>query len=134
MRAYGRDEDDRVFGMAEGAACGEVVGCGAGGGGDADAIGLDGRKVLVVAEKFDGGHCWGRLECFTYEDIGLRGLKGGRTGIRASVNNYVIEDFMGPIWSVGVVVLSLCSYQLLNEIVMLSLFLRPHYCSLESEA
>ena len=50
--------------MAEGAACGEVVGCGAGGGGDADAVSLDGRKVLVVAEKFDGGHCWGGSEIF----------------------------------------------------------------------
>ena len=57
--------------MAEGAACGEVVGCGAGGSGDADAVSLNGRKVLVVAENFDGGHCWGGLESFVQEDIGF---------------------------------------------------------------
>ena len=109
--------------MAEGAACGEVVGCGAGGGGDADAISLDGRKVLVIAEKFDGGHCWGGLESFIYENIGHRWLVGGRTWIRAPVNNYVIEDFIRPIGSMGVVVLSLCSYQFLNEIAVLSFVL-----------
>ena len=109
--------------MAEGAACGEVVGCGAGGGGDADAVSLDGRKVLVVAEKFDGGHCWGGLESFIYEDIVFRGLKAGRTWIRAPVNNYVIEDLIGAIGSVGVVVLGLRSYQLLNEIAVLSFVL-----------
>ena len=57
MRADGGDEDDGVFGMAEGAAGCEVVGCGAGGGGDADSVGLDGCEVFVVAEDFDGGHC-----------------------------------------------------------------------------
>ena len=109
--------------MAEGAACGEVVGGGAGGGGDADAVSLDCRKMLVVAEKFDGGHCWGWLEIFIYEDIGFRGLKGRRTWIRAPVNNYVIEDLIGAIGSVGVVVLGLRSYQLLNEIAVLSFVL-----------
>ena len=54
------DEDDRVFGVAEGAAGGEVVGCGAGRGGDADSVGLDCCEVFVVAEDFYGGHCWGR--------------------------------------------------------------------------
>ena len=62
--------------MAEGAACGEVVGCGAGGGGDTDTVSLDGREVLVVAEQFDGGHCWGGLENFMYNDSGLGGLEG----------------------------------------------------------
>ena len=65
--------------MAEGAACGEVVGCRAGGCGDADAVSLDSREVLVVAEKFDGGHRWGGLENFICKDSGLRGLKGGLT-------------------------------------------------------
>lgn len=123
MCAYGRDQDDRVFGMAEGAACGKVVGCGAGWGGDADAVSLDSRKVLVVAEEFDGGHCCGCLESFIYEDIGFRGLKDGRTWIRTPVNNYVIEDFIGAIGSVGVVVLGLRSYQLLNQIAGLSFVL-----------
>ena len=109
--------------MAKGAACGEVVGCGAGGGCDADAVSLDGREVLVVAENFDGGHCWGELESFIHRDSSLRGLKGGRTWIRASVNDYVIKDFMGAIGFVGVVILGLCSYQLLNEIAMLSFVL-----------
>ena len=109
--------------MAEGAACGEIVGCGAGGGGDADAVSLDGCEVLIVAKNFDGGHCWGGLESFMYEDGGLRGLKGGRTWIRASVNDYVIEDFIGAIGFVGVVVLGLNSYQLLNKIAVLSFIL-----------
>lgn len=58
MRADGCDEDDGVFGVAEGAAGGEVVGGAAGGGGDADAVGLDGGEVFVAAEDFDGGHGW----------------------------------------------------------------------------
>ncbi len=119
--------------MAEGAACGEVVGCRASRGGDANAISLNGREVLVVAENFDGGHCWGGLERFIYEDSGLRVLKGGRTWIRASVNDYVIENFIRAIGFVGVVVLGLYSYQLLNEIAVLSFVLRSHYCSLEPE-
>ena len=76
MCAYGCDQDDRVFGMAEGAACGEVVGCGPGRGGDTDTVSLDGREMLVVAEQFDGGHCWGGLENFMYKDSGLGGLEG----------------------------------------------------------
>lgn len=56
MRADGCDEDDWVFGVTEGAAGGEIVGGAAGGGSNADAIGLDGGKVLVVAEDFDRGH------------------------------------------------------------------------------
>lgn len=109
--------------MAEGAACGKVVGCGAGRSGDADAVSLDGRKVLVVAEKFDGGHCCAALESSMYKRIGSRGLKGGRTRIRPPVNNYVIEYFIGAIGSVGVVILGLRSYQLLNEITVLSFVL-----------
>lgn len=57
--------------MAQGAACGEVVGCGAGGSGDTDAVSLDGREVLIVPEKFDGGHCCGGLERFVYRYSGL---------------------------------------------------------------
>ena len=61
MCADGCDEDDGVFWVAEGAAGGEVVGCGAGWSGDADAVGLDGGEVFVVAKDFDGGHrCWER--------------------------------------------------------------------------
>ena len=56
MRADGCDEDDGVLGVAERAASGEVVGGAAGGGGDTDAVGLDGGEVFVVAEDFDGGH------------------------------------------------------------------------------
>ena len=67
--------------MAEGAACGEVVGCGAGGGGDADAVSLDCREVLVVAENFDGGHCWGGLEGFILKKSGLRGVRAEILGL-----------------------------------------------------
>lgn len=56
MCADGGDEDDGVFGVAKGATGAEIVGCGAGGGGDADAVGLDGGEVFVVAEDFDGRH------------------------------------------------------------------------------
>ena len=58
MRADGGDEDDGVFGVAEGTAGGEVVGCRAGGSGDADTVGLDGGEMFVVAEDFDCGHGW----------------------------------------------------------------------------
>lgn len=57
MRADGGDEQDGVVGVAEGTAGCEVVGRAAGGGGDADAVGLHGGYVEVVAEDFDGGHC-----------------------------------------------------------------------------
>jgi len=52
------DEDDGVFRVAEGATGSEVVGRAACGGGDADAVGLDGGEVFIVAEDFDGGHGW----------------------------------------------------------------------------
>ena len=57
MGADGGNQDDGVVGVAEGAAGGEVVGCGAGGCGDAYAVCLDGGEVFVVAEEFDCGHC-----------------------------------------------------------------------------
>ena len=57
MGADGGDEDYGVFWVAEGAAGCQVVGCGAGWGGDADPVGLDGGEVFVVAEEFDCGHC-----------------------------------------------------------------------------
>lgn len=60
MCADGGQEDDGILGVTEGAAGCEVVGCAAGGGGDADAVGLDGGEVLVVAEELDGGHGWRR--------------------------------------------------------------------------
>jgi len=52
-----RDKDDGVVWVAERAAGCEIVGCGAGGRGDADAVCLDGGEVFVVAEEFDCGHC-----------------------------------------------------------------------------
>ena len=67
MCANGCDEDDGVFGVAEGAASGEVVGGAAGGGGDADSIGLDGGEVFVVAKNFDGGHgCCGAVSLLAF--------------------------------------------------------------------
>ena len=59
MCAYCGYEDHGVFGVAEGTARCEVVGCAAGGGRDADAVGLDRGEVFVIAEDFDGGHCCG---------------------------------------------------------------------------
>lgn len=57
VRADGCHEDDGVVRVAERAAGREVV-CGrAGGGGDADAVGLYGRDVVVVTEDFDARHC-----------------------------------------------------------------------------
>lgn len=58
VRADGGDEDDGVFRVAEGAAGGEVVGRGAGWGGDADAVGLDRGHEFFVHEEFGAGHCW----------------------------------------------------------------------------
>ena len=52
MGADGSDKDDGVFGVAERAAGGEVVGCGAGWSGDADAVGLDGGHKLAIHEEF----------------------------------------------------------------------------------
>ena len=49
MRADSRNEDDWVVWVAEGAPGSEVVGGGARWGGDADAVGLHGRDVEVVA-------------------------------------------------------------------------------------
>ena len=54
-----------------------------------------------------------------YKDGGLGGLKGGFTWIRASINDYVIENFVGAVGFVGVVILGLYSYQLLNKIAVL---------------
>lgn len=46
-------EDHWVLGVAEGSAGCEVVGCGSGWGRDADAVGLDGGEMFVVAEDLD---------------------------------------------------------------------------------
>ena len=73
MRADRRDKNHRVFRVAKRATRCEVVGGGARGRGDADAVGLDGGEVVVVAEELDGGH----------------------GGVGPAVDDDVVEDFEG---------------------------------------
>ena len=61
VRADGGQQNHGVFRVAEGAAGGEVVGCRPGGRGNADAVGLYGGEMLVIAKDLDGGHCLGRV-------------------------------------------------------------------------
>lgn len=141
MRADGRDEDDGVVWVAEGAAGGEVVGGGSRGGGDADAVGEDGGHEFFVHEEFGAGHCCGGFVLlvvvrFLGEDGGFlfSGKGGGEEGdviitwIRAAVDDDVVENRVGPIWPVRQVVLRLIANQFFDEIVLLILLrrLRPH--------
>lgn len=84
-------EDYGVVGVAEGAAGREVVGGAAGGGGDADAVGLDGCDVVFVAEDFDAGHCcgWGGVgSVFVLADsMGVWLARGWLTWIRSPIQH-----------------------------------------------
>ena len=114
MGADGREEDDGVFGMAEGAAGREIVSGGARRGSDADAIGLHGGEVFVIAEDFNGGHGW----------------------IGPAVDDDVVEDFKGPRGFVRVLVLAFFAHELFDEIRARGFvwFLGPHHGSFEAQA
>ena len=58
MGADGCNKNDWVVGMAERAACGQVVRRRAGGCGHADAIRLHRGEVLVIAKDLKGRHGW----------------------------------------------------------------------------
>lgn len=57
MSANSRHQYDGVLGMAKGASSRQVVSCRSSRRGNADAVGLHGGEVLVIAEEFDRGHC-----------------------------------------------------------------------------
>lgn len=113
MRADGRDEDDGVVGMAEGAAGCEVVGCRARRRRHADTVSLHRCEVLVVAEDFDRGHGW----------------------IGTSVEHYFVEDVVRSLWSVGGVVVAFFADELFYEIFGLLVCdssLAAHHCGFEA--
>lgn len=113
MRADSSDEDDGVVRVAERAAGCEIVGCGAGGCCDADAVCLHGGEVLVVAEDFDRGHCW----------------------IGTSVENNLVQDIVRAVWSVGGVVLAFFADELFYEVLGLPVCvssLAAHYRCFEA--
>ena len=63
--ADGRHQDHRILRVAEGASGREVVRGRARRRGDADAVGLDAREMLVVAKELERGHGWaqrGRID------------------------------------------------------------------------
>ena len=113
MSADCSDQDDGVLRVAEGATGGEVVGGGAGRGGDADAVGLDGGEVFVVAEDLDGGHCCCHSSANSLSPL-VPGIWRWHTWIRAPVHDDVIQYLKRPIRLMRVVVLSLFSDQLLD--------------------
>jgi len=57
MSANSRHQYDGVLGMAKGAASRQIVSCRSSRRRNADAVGLHGGEVLVIAEDFDRGHC-----------------------------------------------------------------------------
>jgi hypothetical protein len=87
--ADGRDENDRVVWMAERTTCCEVVRCTACRCRHAYAIGLNGGEMLIVAKELDARH--------------------GR--IRPSIYNHFVQNIVGSIRFVRVVVLGFLAYQ-----------------------
>lgn len=114
MRADGCHQDHGVLGVAEGSPGGEVVGCGARGGGDADAVRLHGREMFVVTEDFDRGH--------------------GRVG--TAVDDDIVEDLEGAGGFVRVLVLALLADEFFDQVrtqIFVGL-LGPHHGAFEAEA
>lgn len=114
VRADGGDQDDGVVRVAQGAAGGEVVRGAARGRRDADAVGLDGGEVFVVAEELDAGH----------------------GGVGSAVDDDLVEDVVRAVGPVRVVVFAFFADELLDEVAGggLAASLRPHDGGFEAEA
>ena len=139
MRANGRHEDDWVVWMTERSAGREVVGCAARWRCNDDAVGLDSRDVVVVAKDLNRRHCCGR-GLLLARQVCLQKRKSGRgvrTRVRTAIEHEVVEDIVGQLRLMRVLIIGLVTYELLHEVCVLLVVLRAlrtHHRRLQSQA
>lgn len=111
MCAYGSYENNGVVGMAKGTASREVICGGACRRGDADAIGLDRGKMLVITEQFNRRHC----------------------GVRPSIDYHFVQNVVCSIRVMCMVVVAFLANELLDQIATFAVaLLRSHHCSFKA--
>lgn len=118
MRAYCSHKYDWVFGMAQRAPSGQVVGGGSCGSGNTYAIRLDSSEVFVIAEDLNRRHC--------YIVVSLTSVKMIEeqlpTWIWSSIDDNVVQDLKGLKWLVCPMVAMFLAHELFHEVSFPTVF------------